>query len=79
MGGPAQLPICWMDTAFFDVDNDTWLDILVANGQVYPQGGDAGHGNGMRMKLLFAEENQPMENNSGGEGGIRTPVRVFSP
>jgi enediyne biosynthesis protein E4 len=39
---PAKLaqptfPYVGWGTAFFDVDNDGWLDIFVANGHVYPQ------------------------------------------
>ena len=39
---PAKLmqptfPLVGWGTAFFDMDNDSWLDILVANGHVYPQ------------------------------------------
>jgi len=30
-------PYVGWGTAFFDMDNDTWLDLLVANGHVYPQ------------------------------------------
>jgi len=33
---PTFLMVGW-GTAFFDMDNDGWLDILVANGHVYPQ------------------------------------------
>ncbi len=33
---PTFLPVGW-GTAFFDMDNDGWLDILAANGHVYPQ------------------------------------------
>jgi hypothetical protein len=33
---PTYQPVGW-GTAFFDMDNDGWLDILVANGHVYPQ------------------------------------------
>ena len=33
---PTFLIVGW-GTAFFDMDNDGWLDILVANGHVYPQ------------------------------------------
>jgi len=33
---PTYAPVGW-GTAFFDMDNDGWLDIFVANGHVYPQ------------------------------------------
>lgn len=33
---PTYLPVGW-GVAFFDMDNDGWLDIFVANGHVYPQ------------------------------------------
>ena len=36
VGQPSYSYVGW-GTAFFDMDNDTWLDILVANGHVYPQ------------------------------------------
>src|ERR1700732_838812 len=36
VGQPSYPYVGW-GTAFFDMDNDTWLDIFVANGHVYPQ------------------------------------------
>ena len=30
-------PLVSWGTAFFDMDNDGWLDVFVANGHVYPQ------------------------------------------
>ena len=36
VGKPTYPYVGW-GTAFFDMDNDGWLDILVANGHVYPQ------------------------------------------
>ena len=33
---PTFLKVGW-GTAFFDMDNDGWLDIFIANGHVYPQ------------------------------------------
>jgi len=33
---PTFLPVGW-GTGFFDLDNDGWLDLFIANGHVYPQ------------------------------------------
>jgi enediyne biosynthesis protein E4 len=35
--GPASMPYVAWGTAFLDFDNDSWVDLLVANGQVYLQ------------------------------------------
>src|SRR5437868_899921 len=35
--GQSSLPLVGWGTAFFDMDNDGWLDLLVVNGHVYPQ------------------------------------------
>ncbi len=35
--GAASLPYVGWGSAFLDADNDTWLDLLVVNGHVYPQ------------------------------------------
>jgi enediyne biosynthesis protein E4 len=35
--GPISIPYVGWGTSFFDMDNDGWLDIFVANGHVYPQ------------------------------------------
>jgi enediyne biosynthesis protein E4 len=36
VGQPSYSYVGW-GTGFFDMDNDTWLDLFVANGHVYPQ------------------------------------------
>jgi len=35
--GQPSLPLVGWGTAFFDMDNDGWLDLLVCSGHVYPQ------------------------------------------
>jgi enediyne biosynthesis protein E4 len=35
--GQASLPLVGWGTAFFDMENDGWLDLFVCNGHVYPQ------------------------------------------
>jgi hypothetical protein len=35
--GQPSLPLVGWGTAFFDMDNDGWLDLCVVNGHVYPQ------------------------------------------
>jgi hypothetical protein len=35
--GQPSYPLVGWGTSFFDMDNDGWLDIFVANGHVYPQ------------------------------------------
>ena len=53
---PASLPMVGWGTAFFDYDNDGWLDVVVVNGHVYPQldkarlGASAGY---RQRKLLY--------------------------
>jgi hypothetical protein len=53
---PASLPYVGWGTAFFDWDNDGWLDLMAVNGHVYPQldnvklGGSAAY---RQRKLLY--------------------------
>jgi enediyne biosynthesis protein E4 len=57
VGQPSYPYVGW-GTAFFDMDNDTWLDILVANGHVYPQIDTLETGPRFREPLLLHRNNR---------------------
>jgi enediyne biosynthesis protein E4 len=49
---PTYEPVGW-GTAFFDMDNDGWLDLFVANGHVYPQMDQIPGGNHYAQPMLL--------------------------
>jgi enediyne biosynthesis protein E4 len=57
VGQPSYPYVGW-GTAFFDMENDTWLDILVANGHVYPQVDTLDTGPRFREPLLLHRNNR---------------------
>ena len=57
LGQPSYPYVGW-GTAFFDMDNDGWLDLLVANGHVYPQVASANVGFGYQQPLLLHRNNR---------------------
>jgi enediyne biosynthesis protein E4 len=57
IGQPSHPYVAW-GTSFFDMDNDGWLDLFVANGHVYPQVdtiADAAH---FRQPILLFRNNR---------------------
>jgi len=56
--GQPSYPLVGWGTAFFDVDNDGWLDIFVANGHVYPQMDLVKGGVPYRQPLLLFRNNR---------------------
>lgn len=57
LGQPSYPYVGW-GTGFFDMDNDGWLDIFVANGHVYAQVDSAGVGAGYRQPILLHRNNR---------------------
>ncbi len=50
-------PYVGWGTGFFDLDNDTWLDLFVVNGHVYPQMDEISSGAGYKQgKLLYINQ-----------------------
>jgi hypothetical protein len=54
----ASMPFVGWGTHFMDYDNDGWLDLLVANGHVYPQVERAGPGARYAQRKLLYRNNQ---------------------
>ena len=57
VGKPTFMPVGW-GTGFFDMDNDSWLDIFVAQGHVYPQLDLVKNGAPYREPLLLFRNNR---------------------
>jgi hypothetical protein len=58
--GRASLPYVGWGCGFFDYDNDGWLDLLVANGHVYPQLATA------KLKIDYLQRKLFYRNNRNG-------------
>jgi len=75
-----SLPFVGWGNAFFDYDNDGWLDLIAVNGHVYPQldraklGASAGY---RQRKLLYRNlGNGTFEETGGKYGAVFTDERV---
>ncbi|MBX7172223.1 MAG: CRTAC1 family protein [Pyrinomonadaceae bacterium] len=71
-------PFVGWGTGFFDLDNDTWLDLLAVNGHVYPQMDQAfSSAKYKQSKLLFINQgNKTFCNGSTQAGSALTELRV---
>ncbi|NOT48789.1 MAG: VCBS repeat-containing protein, partial [Acidobacteria bacterium] len=76
--GQASRPFVGWGTAFFDIDNDTWLDLLAVNGHVYPQMEQTFAGAKYKQgKLLFINQGDGTFCNATDQGGpTLTELRV---
>ena len=74
--GALTIPFLGWGTEFFDYDNDGWLDILAANGHVYPQMDRHSRFTSYRQRTLLLRNlgNGKFVDVSGGLGrGLTTP------
>ncbi len=71
-------PYVGWGTGFFDLDNDTWLDLFVVNGHVYPQMDQISSGARYRQgKLLFVNNGDGTFCNATEQGGaVLSELRV---
>ena len=67
-------PYVGWGTGFFDLDNDTWLDLFVVNGHVYPQMNNIASGARYKQgKLLFMNQGNGTFCNATTQGGAAIP------
>lgn len=71
-------PYVGWGTGFFDLDNDTWLDLFVVNGHVYPQMNEIPSGAKYKQgKLLFINNGDGSFCDATAQGGsVITEMRV---
>lgn len=63
-------PYVGWGTGFFDLDNDTWLDLFVVNGHVYPQMNEISSGAKYKQgKILFVNNGDGTFCNATAQGG----------
>jgi enediyne biosynthesis protein E4 len=74
----ASRPYVGWGTGFFDLDNDTWLDLFVVNGHVYPQMDQISSGSRYKQgKLLYINQGDGAFCNATTLGGsILSDLRV---
>ncbi len=74
----ATRPYVGWGTGFFDLDNDTWLDLFVVNGHVYPQMDEIPSGEKYKQgKLLFINNGDGTFCDATAQGGsVITEKRV---
>ncbi len=71
-------PYVGWGTGFFDLDNDTWLDLFVVNGHVYPQMDEISSGAKYKQgKLLFVNNGDGTFCDATAQGGaVLSDLRV---
>ncbi len=71
-------PYVGWGTGFFDLDNDTWLDLFVVNGHVYPQMDQIASGAKYKQgKILFINQGDTTFCNATAQGGaVLSELRV---
>ena len=70
----ATRPYVGWGTGFFDLDNDTWLDLFIVNGHVYPQMDNISGGARYKQgKLLFINNGDTTFCNASAQAGTAVP------
>ena len=75
--GGITLPFLGWGTNFFDYDNDGWLDLLVANGHIYPNFDEGTWGTSYKQRLLLFRNVQGKFSDVGssaGAGALPAPL-----